>query len=181
MTIRSLVRSVTLLVAAFVAALTALHSPAANAAVISTSGAVGTYSIPRGDCYNRPAWNQLELRARIPSIYATNYRAGAGNDAQHVRYRVLVWDMRTARYVAQSGFSGTAVAYDNRPASFSGSPTSFRLDRLGRYRLAYEFEFFHPQTGRLSGRQSFELTQYQYYNGYQAGPFGPFDSCLQNG
>ena len=111
-----------------------------------------------------------------PSIYARNYWAGAGNDAQPVRYRVFVVDVQTGQTIASSGYSGIATAYDNRPASFSGS-SSWLLCNRGQYRVDYRIEWLRQGDNALLGWVADRVPTYMYID-QMVGSYA-IDRCMR--
>jgi hypothetical protein len=103
----------------------------ASAATYWSTGTLGSATIPNGVCKFNSAWGRLDAAIDPPSIYARNTTSAV--DAQWVRYQVYVVDARGVT-VRSSGYSGFALAYDNRPAPFSGAtkfeniPSGSKLD-----------------------------------------------------
>ena len=131
-------------VALVVAAVLTTVTPA-SAAIYDGRGAFGAYVAPQIDCRHK-VWGTtgvLQMTIPAPTVYARNYRAGAGNDGAYIRYAAYVVDARTGGVLYRTGYSGWAYAYDNRPAAFSGA-AMFSPDWRGSYVVDYRIEWWAP-------------------------------------
>jgi hypothetical protein len=162
------------LMAVMIAALLGMASPA-GATVVWSSGATGYTTVSLGKCSYASVWRTLYTSAPPPTIYATNYRTGWGNDAQYVRYSVMLIDYDSGVTLQSTGYSGIAVAWDNSPAQFSGS-TSFSARAPGNYRVLFNIEWLDDSGGTVLGRAYQRVDSYRYFED-RAGPFGPYRSC----
>ena len=174
----TLSRRLVRLVAGLTAALGAMAvlAPAADAAPYAAGGTRGTHTIVRPTCRYFPTWNQVDLTASTPNIYAANLLAG--NESQPVRYRVFVVDLRTGQTVQSSAYSGVAIAWDYSPAVFSGAPATFRLPAgQNQYRIDYRIEWLRSDNYGLSAWVADQATSYTYYIG-QSYPYSPIDRCM---
>jgi hypothetical protein len=161
--------------------LTALAPTSADASVYAGQGTRGYHAIVRPTCRYFDTWNQVDLSAPPPQIYAANLRAGAGNDFQPVRYRVFLVDVGTNQTIASSNYSGIVTAGDNSPAVFSGAPVTWRLSSSGPgqqgYRVDYRIEWLRADNYGLSAWVADRATSYTYFIG-QVGPYAPIDRCF---
>lgn len=121
----------------------------AEAGLMDSQGRIGSYSVAPVNCRHKifGATQQLQIWAPAPRVVAANRRAGAGNDAQWVRYAVLLRDYRTHRAVAVTNWSGFVSANDNRVSTWNGG-TSWTVNALGgrMYRLDYLIEWYSGNT-----------------------------------
>lgn len=175
MNIRRLLGTVVKASAVSLAGLVALGvlgvSPA-GAATMSSSGSIGTATIPQGVCRYLGAWNQLNIETAPPSIYARNNRPGAGNDSQWVRYQVFL--EVNGKPVRASSYSGFAIAYDNSPAKFSGLTTFAAVPDGSRLLVGIEWWNSTTKLGELVYR----VDSYIHYSN-NVGPYGPMSSCAR--
>lgn len=124
------------------ASLVVLVSPA-SAGSYAGAGAIGPYAVPQIDCRHK-IWGTtgvLQMTAPPPTVYAYNYRAGAGNDGAYIRYAVYLANVRTGATMQASSWSGWAWAADNRPAAFSGA-AMYSPDWRGQYVVDYRIEWW---------------------------------------
>jgi hypothetical protein len=143
----------------------------ASAATYWSTGTVANASVPRGTCRYYDGWGRLDAMIAAPSVYAADLNHGAGNDAAYVRYRAFAVD-RYGRTVQSSGYSGWAIAYDNKPATWSG--TTVFQDVPNVTRIDIRIEWWAPNT--MIGALAYRVTSYDHYVG-QMGPMGPMESC----
>jgi hypothetical protein len=149
----------------------AVAQPAA-AGRYAASGSVGYVGLPTGTCTYYNAWNRLDVKVPVPAIYAADLNAGGGNDAAWARYQVYVVD-RYGKTVRTSNFSGWAVAYDNRPAAFSGTALTFtNIPEFSTVHIGVEWS----AGGYAIGAGLYRLDRYVLYSGGM-GPYVAPDSC----
>jgi hypothetical protein len=173
-TVRSVYRTLAATLAAL--ALVLIGASHASADITGGSGAVAGYSVPTGSCKYNGVNGTLTISVAPPQVYAKNVYAGANNDSAYIRYRVFAVDANTGNTIASSGYSGYGYATDVTPARFSGS-TAFSQTWRGNYRLVIRIEWWNST--QLKGWLDERLTRYNYYNQYNAGPYGPMSSCAK--
>lgn len=156
----------------------ALAAGPASADTYSSGGAPGTYTAYQVRCQyqNRQTSGAMVMTVTPPRVYARNYTAGAGNDSSWARYRLFVVNALTGATIQASGYSGWVLATDNVPATWSGT-TTFSQAWQGNYRIETRIEW-STSTTQL-GWAADRTYQYQYYNMYNVGPFGPISSCVK--
>lgn len=136
-----------------------------------STGWLGSATIPQGVCKYYPVWNRLDASINPPAIYARN--STSARDAQWVRYRVFVVD-GTGRSVQASNYSGFALAYDDAPASFSGTTLFTNVPNNSKLDIRIEWWNSTSQVGALAYR----VDSYQHYSG-MVGPSGPIGGCTK--
>lgn len=156
----------------------ALGASVPASAVVASVGAAGYSAVHDASCSYKPAWSDLELTTTPPQIYARDITSGAGNDTQLVRYRVAITNVSDGQVVSLSNFSATAYARDNAPARFNGN-TSLRVPWRGNYKLVIHIQWLSPDGRQVVGAAANEVDRYQYYDGYNTGPYGPMSSCTK--
>src|SRR5262245_31629789 len=157
-----------------IASVGALAQPA-SAATLASSGTTGYVGLPTGTCTYYNVWNRLDVKVPIPTIYAPNLYAGAGNDAAWARYQVQIVN-RYNQVIWTSTFSGWAASYDNQAASFSGAPlTVTNVPEFSTVRTGVEWSH---GGGVNSGAAIYGLDRYVLYSG-GTGPYGNLDSCFK--
>jgi hypothetical protein len=133
-------------------ALVGLNSSAAGAASwTSWSGATGPVGInePGATCWVR-GFPTRDVYQVTPTIYAHNYYAGAGNDAQWVHFRTKLVDTFSRQTLAYTGWSGWSKAWDNSPAPFSGQQ-SLRFTGRNSFVVQVDVEWWNSTTRLGSG------------------------------
>ena len=150
----------------------------ASAALAGTGGQPGSSSVGKAECRDTSS-GRLTVSAPPPTIYARNFYAGAFNDAQRVRYRAVLWNLRTNQWVRDTGYTGLAWSWDNYPAQWSGETNFSGLDRGGVYKLFYAIEWY-DNSGALQGFNFERHDSYEYINRWNT-RLGGMSSCLSAG
>ncbi|MBC9820812.1 hypothetical protein [Terrabacter sp. MAHUQ-38] len=151
----------------------------ASAATYASGGYVGSYAAPQIDCRHK-IWGTtgvLQMTAPAPTVYARNYRAGAGNDGAYVRYAVYFVDARTGAVLNRTGWSGWSYAYDNRPAAFSGA-AMYSPDWRGSYVVDYRIEWWAPGGATPLGWVAHRADRY-FYVAYNNVAGGVWQTCMK--
>ncbi len=152
-----------------------LAAGTAGATVAAAAGMIGPSGVGHAGCSNKAYTNTLQIQVAPPTVYARNFNAGAGNDAQYVRYAVYLVNARTGATVGSTGFSGIAVAVDNAPARFTGS-SFFNAASNGMYVVQIRVEWLNNARTAVVGWAAHTLDGYRYfdvYNSYR----GTFETC----
>ncbi|GAA5019342.1 hypothetical protein GCM10023258_06890 [Terrabacter aeriphilus] len=165
-------------VALVVAAVLATVTPA-SAAIYDGRGTFGAYVAPQIDCRHKiwVATGVLQMTIPAPTVYAHNYRAGAGNDGAYIRYAAYVVDAWTGGVLYRTGWSGWSYAYDNRAAAFSGAAT-YSPDWRGNYVVDYRIEWWAPGGTAPLGWVAHRADRYPYADVYTIAR-GVFSSCYK--
>ena len=151
----------------------------ASATPVSTTGLAGPSTVAQGSCkYVRTNLSgSLRSVTAPPSVWARNSVAGVGNDAQRVRYMAFAIEVGTSRVLTNTGWSGTTWAWDNKAASWTGS-TTFNMDWRVNFQVGYLIQWLNS-AGAVVGSTLQVVDSYQYYDGFNVGPYGPFFSCAK--
>jgi hypothetical protein len=151
----------------------------ANAVTWTSSGAVGPSYTPQIDCRHKiyGTTGVLQMTAPAPTVYARDYRAGAGNDGAYVRYVAYLMDARTRAILASTAYSGWSYAYDNRPAAFSGA-AQFSPDWRGSYLIGYGIEWWAPGGSAPLGA-TFQTSDRYFYVASNTVAGGVWQTCMK--
>jgi hypothetical protein len=174
----STARRLLVVIALVLASLLSTVSPA-SAAVYAGGGSFGASFAPTIDCRYK-VWvttGVLQMTIPAPTVYAHDYRAGAGNDGAYIRYAAYVVDARTGGTVYGTGWSGWAYAYDNRPAAFTGAAT-YNAAWRGNYVVDYRIEWWAPGGTTPLGWVAYRADRYSYVDYYSVAR-GVFTSCMK--
>ncbi|MEP7114945.1 MAG: hypothetical protein ABI862_16890 [Ilumatobacteraceae bacterium] len=168
------------LLTGFIAAVATIGciAPTASATVRATAGVTGPTQVFQGSCKymrtNASGW--LRTVTPPPRIWGINYNAGAGNDAQRVRYTINAIEVGTNRVLYNSGYSSLQWAYDNQPAPFTLSETIDVSNWRANFQVVYQIEWYN-NNGQQLGTKLEVVDSYLYYSGLNVGPYGPVASC----
>lgn len=156
-----------------------------QSAAAATSGITGSSSTPASVCQSGAGMNRT-IYASIPTMFASNRTAGAGNDAQIVRYWVRAYDITTGGVLTNWVAGGAAWANDNASAVFPSAGTAWGVSYNAKFtttnpnsvRLQYYLAWYTSADVQL-GTTDFVITQYKYIGIYMGAPYlgGTAGSC----
>jgi hypothetical protein len=160
-----LLRSLVATVVALVGLIGVTGATQAHAQVIQRSGVYGATAPGVVQCRYYNNRGQLSVRAYGPAATAYNRYAGAGNDWQQVRYRVVWYNKFSGNVIRTSGWSGAVWAGDtNATAARWGTGYTFELWRYDdQIAVGYQLAFYNGTTGTLEGVLIDLQTIYQDY------------------
>jgi hypothetical protein len=150
---------------------------AAQADVLAAKGKRGRSAVPTGHCKygNTGLRGFLTTSVRPPVVTGANLRRRRRNDRTSVRYAVYLVDATNGhRTLEVSNWSGWLRVREATRATWSGT-TSFTYDWSGNYRVDLRVEWW--KAGRRVGWRAHRVTSYQFFDQYNAGPYGPISSC----
>ncbi len=164
----SRLQRILVLLAGLVVALALTVPSTADARFIGAHGGPpGTATSP-GDaqCRYKPAWSTLQLNIGGPTVRTSR--------TINVRYALL----------ARNAVNGAAIATVRSPyvtvrpgRPFTFGPGTIQVPWRQNVHLVTVIEF---ATGRAASALAFVADRYHYFNGNNAGPFGPFRSCYRS-
>jgi len=138
-----------------------------GSALAAPSGATGPITAPRPNCNVGNGFR--DLYAPVPTIYAANRTAGAGNDRQAVHYWVRAYDYSTGTVVTNWVYGGSSWANDNVAGVFPAQGSFAGQRYLAKWRFAgavvrlqYSVAWYSPG-GTLLGTNDPSATSYQLW------------------
>ena len=165
----STVRRLALFLIAIGATVSVLVPGQAEARYIGSNGyPPGTaWSPSEAQCRYKPAWSTLQLSIGGPTVRTTR--------AVNVRYVLLAQNAVTGAGIAAVP-SPYVTIRPGRPYTFG--PGSLQVPWRQNVRLFTLVEFANGQ--RVPAAIAFVADRYQYFNGNNIGPIGPFSSCYRS-
>ncbi len=119
----------------------------------------------------------LQVGTRPPLVSGANTKRRTRRERTRVRYRVSVTDaFQGFGTLVTSGWSDFIRVRQSQRRTWTGF-TSWDMEWRGNYGLDVRIEWWNSR--RRVGWRDYRINAFQFFNQYNAGPFGPISSCYK--
>jgi len=154
-------------------------APAAPVDVLGASGKRGAAIVHQARCKYGVFGPRgvLQVGARPPVVRGANTRRRTRRERTSVRYRVYITNVFAGNTtLVASEWSGFIRVRQSQRRTWPGF-TSFDMEWRGNYGVDIRIEWWNSK--RMIGWRAYRINSFQFYDQYNAGPFGPISSCYK--